>query len=110
MDGLSEAEINQVKVFTTDVIHQSDEEIPGMNLAQKAVRLKRQKVLTMHDHTYINLEFIPPTSNIFERLFSSASLVLIANPWAHIRHVSQILCKFVGYKYGIGKRRKIKAQ
>jgi hypothetical protein len=76
LDGLSETEINQMKVFTTDVIHLSEEETAGMNLAQKAMRNKRRKLKTMHDFNFINLEFIPPTSNIVERLFSSARLVL----------------------------------
>lgn len=75
-DKLSEAEFNQVSVFTRDVIHLSEEEPTGMTLAQKAMNNKRRKVSKKPEFDFINLEFIPPTSNVVERLFSSARLVL----------------------------------
>ena len=76
VDELSETQINQLKVFDTAVINLAEEETPCKNLAEQAMRNKRRKVSTARDHHYINLEFIPPTSNVVERLFSSARLVL----------------------------------
>jgi hypothetical protein len=73
---LSEAEFKQVSVFTLEVIHLSEEEPTGMTLAQKAMNNKRRKTCTNPNFDFINLDFIPPTSNVVERLFSSARLVL----------------------------------
>jgi hypothetical protein len=76
MDELSENQKKALQVFTMESINLSDEETDGMNLAQKALKNKRRKLFIMNDRRYMNLEFIPLTSNIFERLFSSARLVL----------------------------------
>ena len=75
-DTLSEAKIKQVSVFTREVIHLSEEEPTGMTLAQKAMNNKRRKTSTNPNFEFINLDFIPPTSNVVERFFSSARLVL----------------------------------
>ena len=47
-----------------------------MTLAQKAINNKRRKTSKDPNFDFINLEFIPPTSNVVERLFSSARLIL----------------------------------
>jgi hypothetical protein len=76
LDELSKNQKKALQVFTMESINLSDEETDGMNLAQKALKNKRRKLFIMNDRRYMNLEFIPPTSNIVERLFSSARLVL----------------------------------
>jgi hypothetical protein len=44
-----------------------------LTLVQKALKNKRRKIV--HGE-YLNLNFVPPTSNVVERLFSNARLVL----------------------------------
>lgn len=45
------------------------------SIAQKALNLKRQRTVVSCS-SYYDLRFIPPTSNVVERLFSNARLVL----------------------------------
>jgi hypothetical protein len=78
-DALSETEFEKVSVFTTEVIQSSEEEPTNMTLAQKAMaktKNKRRRISTNVDRHFINLEFIPPTTNVVERLFSTARLLL----------------------------------
>ena len=47
-----------------------------MTLAQKVKHRKRKRTAKEENYHFIDLEFIPPTSNVVERLFSAAKLVL----------------------------------
>ena len=47
-----------------------------LTLVQKALKNKRRKVF--HGE-YSSLNFVPPTSNVVERLFGNARLVLITD-------------------------------
>ena len=73
-DELNILEKEIIRVFEESGVNNSifvDQE--ELSLVQKAYKQKKRKV--SHSN-YMNLEFIPPTSNIVERLFSKARLVL----------------------------------
>ena len=76
MAELSDLELLQVERFkdqSEDVIEVS---ATHMTLAEKAKSNKRLKSSGQLSRRYFNLSYIPPTSNVVERLFSSARLVL----------------------------------
>ena len=72
VEQLTEAERDSIKCFSqgTDAMPAMDE---NLSLVQKALKYKKRKVI--HDE-YLNLNFVPPTSNDVDSLFSNASLVL----------------------------------
>ena len=74
IEELSNLETIQMEPFRNDLVQMPVVDNVDMNLAQKAaLRSKRRKVST---GIYADLNFIPPTSNVVERLFSTARLVL----------------------------------
>ena len=74
VDQLTEMERNSVECFRcsndVDNIVAIDD---NLSLVQKALKNKRRKVSHAE---YSSLTFVPPTSNVVERLFSNARLVL----------------------------------
>ena len=76
---LSGRELRTVLQFTTEERNTSVADTDGMTLAQKVREVKhrkRKRDLSVETHHLIDLEFIHSTSNVVERLFSSAKLVL----------------------------------
>ena len=74
IEELSNLETIQMEPFRNDLVQMPVVDNIDMNLAQKAaLRSKRRKVSM---GIYADLNFIPPTSNVVERLFSTARLVL----------------------------------
>lgn len=82
-DQLSPNEKECMSVFQTSTAEEVtsgiipdniDQENSALTFVQKALMNKRRKVLNSSE--YANLAYIPPTSNIVERLFSSCRLVL----------------------------------
>ena len=77
IESLSQPELNCVSVFSKEIICVLEKEPISMTLAQKGMMNRKRRKISPNDcHHFINLEFIPPTSNVVERLFSSARLVL----------------------------------
>ena len=48
----------------------------NLSLVQKALKNKKRKVIF---NEYSSLNYVPPTSNVVERLFSNARLILTDN-------------------------------
>ena len=75
VDQLTAEEKNDIMCFRQNaggnVANASNDD--ELTLVQKALKNKRRKVV--HGE-YLNLNFVPPTSNVVERLFSNARLVL----------------------------------
>lgn len=73
-DQLTAEETDSVECFSshnTNIVAIDDND--NISLVEKALRNKRRKVF--HGE-YTNLNFVPPTSNAVERMFSNARLVL----------------------------------
>ena len=72
---LTTAEKNSVRRFQVESNAEVVAELAGEDLDS---RLKRKRQLSSSKTSdYINLDWIPPTSDIFERFFSKVKLVLI---------------------------------
>lgn len=75
LDQLSEKERNSISCFT-EVTNNSNNNLAmddNLSLVQRALKNKKRKVIY---NEYSSLNYVPPTSNIVERLFSNARLIL----------------------------------
>ena len=74
-EDLTELEKGAVEVFSRQESQVDNGDTPegDLSIVEKALKLKKRKVIRSQ---YVTLDFIPATSNIVERLFSNARLVL----------------------------------
>jgi len=76
-EDLSNSETEGMKIFRAEVDDiTSEEENQRLTLTEKVIKNKRRKISRNKNRFYKSLDFIPSTSNIVERLFSTAKLVL----------------------------------
>ena len=75
IDDLSNEEKDAVVIFRkgTNSSVEGSSTCEGLTIVQRALKNKRRKVI---NEEYCDLTYVPPTSNIVERLFSKARLVL----------------------------------